>query len=248
VQHFDSDGVTIAYDVAGEGEPILLIHGFASSGRVNWVATGWVKFLTELGRRVISIDNRGHGESEKLYEPAEYAVQVMAEDSRRLLDHLGIPRADVMGYSMGARLTALLAIAHPDRVRRAVLGGLAENIVRGLPEAEAVAAGLLVATPDTITDPQARAFRLFADQTGSDRRALAACMSAPRRLIPEEELNRIKCPVLVVAGEIDSIAGRIEPLVRVLPNARGVELKRRDHMKAVGDPHFKAAVREFLAE
>lgn len=155
MRHFDSDGVRIAYDEQGEGEPVLLIHGFASNGRVNWEATGWVRTLREAGRRVVSIDNRGHGESETLYDPAQYAVQIMAEDSRRLLDHLGIGRADVIGYSMGARLTALLAIAHPDRVRRAVLGGLAANIVHGLEGAEAVAEGLLADDPAAIADPQA---------------------------------------------------------------------------------------------
>jgi pimeloyl-ACP methyl ester carboxylesterase len=147
---------------------------------------------------------------------------------------------------MGARLTALLAIAHPERVGRIVLGGLAENIVRGLENAEAVAEGLMARDPAEIADPQARAFRLFADQTASDRRALAACMTAQGRLIPREQLARIVCPTLVVAGERDEIAGRVEPLVAALPNARGVVLPRRDHMKAVGDPQFKAVVREFL--
>ena len=114
---FNSDGVEIAYEMAGEGEPILLIHGFASTGRVNWWDTGWVKTLTEAGRRVITIDNRGHGNSEKLYDPVFYPGSEMAEDARRLLDHLGIDQADVMGYSMGARISAYLTMNNPGRVR-----------------------------------------------------------------------------------------------------------------------------------
>src|SRR5262245_59092886 len=121
---FSSDGVEIAYSDEGEGDPILLIHGFASNIQANWRDTRWIKFLVDNGFRVIAIDNRGHGASQKLYDPAAYAGPAMAEDARRLLDHLGIKRADVMGYSMGARITAFLALAHPDRVRSAIFAGL----------------------------------------------------------------------------------------------------------------------------
>ena len=121
MQSFDSDGVRIAFiDVEasrGPGDPVLLIHGFASSHAVNWVNTLWVKTLTGAGYRVIAFDNRGHGRSDKLYDPAAYHSSIMAEDGRRLLDHLGLERADVMGYSMGGRITAHLALQHPDRVR-----------------------------------------------------------------------------------------------------------------------------------
>src|SRR3712207_5747961 len=128
MQFFDSDGVRIAYiDVApasGAGDPVLLIHGFGSNHAVNWASTMWVKTLTHAGFRVIALDNRGHGQSEKLYDPAAYTPTIMAEDARRLLDHLGIDRADVMGYSMGARIAANLALGHPERVRSLLIGGL----------------------------------------------------------------------------------------------------------------------------
>src|SRR5919107_6372191 len=128
MQSFSSDGVRIAYvDVmpeTGRGDPILLIHGFASNHAVNWVNTLWITTLTRAGFRVVAFDNRGHGLSEKLYRPEDYDSSVMAGDVRRLLDHLGIARADVMGYSMGARIAAFLALRHPDRVRSAMLGGL----------------------------------------------------------------------------------------------------------------------------
>ncbi|MBQ0818022.1 MAG: alpha/beta fold hydrolase, partial [Methyloceanibacter sp.] len=100
MQSFDSDGVEIAYLDEGEGEPILLIHGFASNSEANWIAPNWVRTLTEAGRRVIAYDNRGHGESEKLYDPELYGAPTMAEDARRLLDHLGVEQADMLGYSM----------------------------------------------------------------------------------------------------------------------------------------------------
>ncbi len=139
---FRNDGVDIAYLDEGEGEPVVLVHGFASTKEVNWLNPGWVSTLTRAGRRAIALDNRGHGASAKLYDPAAYHSAVMAEDVRALLDHLGIPRADVMGYSMGARIAAFLALAHPDRVRSVVLGGLGIRLVDGVGLPESIADAL----------------------------------------------------------------------------------------------------------
>ena len=245
---FNSGGVEIAYREAGEGQPVLLIHGFASSAQVNWWDTGWVKTLAAAGRRVITIDNRGHGHSEKLYDPAMYTAAAMAEDARRLLDHLGIGRADVMGYSMGARITAVLTLHHPDRVGRAIFGGLASRMITGFNNSAAIAAGLDAATVDEVSDPAARAFRIFADMTRSDRQALAACMKSSRMKLKAEALAKIAVPVLIVAGDQDDTAGDIETLVDVIPGARGVSLPGRNHMNAVGDRGYKEAVLGFLGE
>lgn len=243
---FNSDGVEIAFREAGSGEPILLIHGFASNGRVNWWDTGWVKVLTEAGRRVITIDNRGHGSSEKLYDSARYSATEMAEDARRLLDHLGLAKADVMGYSMGARVAAFLTIRHPDRVRRAVFAGLASRMITGVGGAEAIAQALEAPEAAAVTDAGAKAFRLFADQTRSDLKALAACIRSSREKISAADLRRIPVPVLVVAGEKDEVAGDVETLVAAIPGARGVTLAGRNHMNAVGDRAYKEAVVAFL--
>src|SRR4051812_19631042 len=124
MQHFSSNGVDIAYVVHGDGEPILLIHGFASSVAVNWRSTSWIDTLVADGRQVIGFDVRGHGASAKLYHPAAYRLQLLATDGRNLLDHLGMPRADVMGYSMGARIATVLALDYPQRVRSLVIGGM----------------------------------------------------------------------------------------------------------------------------
>src|SRR5262245_1263724 len=137
---FHHGPVEIAYLDEGEGEPIVLVHGFASNKEVNWVAPGWVATLTRAGRRAIALDNRGHGASSKLYAPADYDRAKMAEDVRALLDHLGLARADVMGYSMGARITAFLTLAHPKRVRSIVLGGLGSRLVDGVGLPESIAA------------------------------------------------------------------------------------------------------------
>lgn len=245
---FDSDGIEIAYEQTGEGGAVLLIHGFASSGQVNWRDTSWVSTLVRAGHSAITYDNRGHGLSRKLYESSRYSSALMAEDARRLLDHLGLPQADVMGYSMGARIAALLAIAHKARIRRLVLGGLAANMMLGVGGAEDIARGLEAPSLADVTEPGARAFRKFAEQTQSDLRALAACMRSSRQRIEPEELARIAAPTLIVAGELDDIAGPLAPLVGVIPNARGLTLPARSHMNAVGERAFKEAVTAFLAD
>lgn len=245
-RHFSSDGVDIAYIDEGDGEPVLLLHGFASNLRVNWVDTGWVAELTRAGRRVVAMDNRGHGESAQPLEPEAYGTPAMAEDARRLLDHLGIERADIMGYSMGARVAAFLAAAHPERVGSLVLSGLGEGLVKGVGPPEPIAAALLAPSLKDVVDPAARAFRQFADQTGSNRRALAACISAGRETMSPEELGRIAAPVLVAVGSKDDIAGSPHALAAHIPGAEVFEIAGRDHMKAVGDRAHKKAVLEFL--
>src|SRR5471032_1548796 len=118
---FHNGAVEICYLDEGEGEPILLVHGFASTKNVNWVYPTWVSELKKNGRRVIALDNRGHGDSAKLYEPAKYEIAIMAGDVAALMDHLEIERADIMGYSLGSRMTAILALQQPQRLRSAIL-------------------------------------------------------------------------------------------------------------------------------
>lgn len=248
VRHFDSGGLDIAFVDEGEGAPILLIHGFASNIEVNWVSTGWVSTLTRAGRRVVALDNRGHGRSEKLYDPEAYAATAMAEDARRLLDHLGIERAPVMGYSMGARITAFLAIAHPERVERAVFGGLGINMVRGVGDPAPIVAALEAPSLADVSDPVGRTFRQFAEQTGSDLRALAACMRSSRPRIAPDALAGLEMPVLVAVGTEDAVGGDPHALAALIPRGRALSLEGRDHMKGVGDRMFKEAVVAFLKE
>ena len=245
---FEHDGVDIAFLDEGEGEPIVLVHGFASNKEVNWVAPGWVTTLTRAGRRAIALDNRGHGASGKLYDPAAYHSTIMAEDVRALLDHLDLPRADVMGYSMGARVTAFLALKHPDRVRAAVLGGLGFRLIEGIGLPDTIAEALEAPSIADVTDPTAYMFRAFAEQTKSDLPALAACMRGSRQTLSRDEAARIAVPLLVAVGEKDAIAGSPEALAALIPGAKPLVIPGRDHMLAVGDRVFKSAVGEFLAQ
>ncbi|MFC7051388.1 alpha/beta fold hydrolase [Hansschlegelia quercus] len=244
---FQSDGLELAYRDEGEGDPILLIHGFASSIDVNWSGTGWIDLLKADGRRVVAIDNRGHGHSEKLYDPAFYGADVMAGDAIALLDHLDIERADVMGYSMGARITALLAIRKRERLRSAILGGMGEGMLRGAPSADAIGEGLLADDPEDISNPMAKMFRRFADATKSDRRALSACMRAQRSLVNEAMLATIDTPTLIAVGTEDEVSGDLDKLVALIPGAEALPIPRRDHNRAVGDKVYKEGVLSFLS-
>ncbi len=246
--HFSSDGVDIAYFDEGEGDPVVLVHGFASNLTVNWIETSWLKTLRGAGYRVIAIDNRGHGDSAKLYRLEDYGAPIMAEDVRRLMDHLAIERADLIGYSMGARILAFFAIAHPERVRSLVFGGLGANMVRPMAGTGPIAHALEAASIDDVTNPTARTFRAFAEQTGGDLKALAACIRSARDPLRPEQLAHIKAPVLVAVGSKDVIGGSAEGLASLLPNGEALEIERRDHMKAVGDRQFKEGVIAFLAK
>jgi pimeloyl-ACP methyl ester carboxylesterase len=245
---FNHGSVEVAYLDEGDGEPIVLVHGFASTKEVNWVQTGWVTTLRGAGRRVIALDNRGHGASSKLYESAEYHTEKMASDVVTLLDHLGLPLADLMGYSMGARIAAFVALEHPGRVRSVVLGGLGIHLIEGVGLPDSIADALEAPSLADVSDPQGRMFRAFADQTKSDRRALAACIRGSRQALTREQAAAIHTPTLIAVGTKDPIAGSPDELAAAMPTARALHIPGRDHMLAVGDKVFKAGVLEFLRE
>lgn len=243
---FDSDGVRLAFIDEGTGDPVVLIHGFASSVRTNWIEPGWVSHLTRNGFRVVAFDNRGHGQSEKLYDRERYTAPLMAQDTRRLMDHVGLARADVMGYSMGARITAFLALAHPERVRSAIFGGLGGNMVRPMAGTGPIAHALEADSIDDVKNPTARTFRAFAERTGSDLKALAACIRGSREPLTREMVAAIACPVLVATGTEDVIGGQAEELAALIPGAEALPIPGRDHMLAVGDRVYKEGVLAFL--
>lgn len=248
MQQFSSfDETTIAYLDQGEGRPVLLLHGFAADHKANWVAPGVVDALVRAGHRVIAADARGHGASAKPTEPASYANDAMVRDARALLDHLSIGEIDVVGYSMGSLVAARLVPLEP-RARSLVLGGIGEGRAgERRPASRAlVADALLTDDSSSIHDPIARAFRKFADRTGADRRALAAIQRAPLPKDPTR-LSVITVPTLVLAGDRDVLVGSPNELADRIPGAT-VRIVAGDHLTAVNDPAFRAAIVEFLAE
>jgi pimeloyl-ACP methyl ester carboxylesterase len=246
--HFISDGLNLAYESFGEGLPVLCIHGFGSSGKVNWIDTGWVEALTEGGYRAITLDNRGHGDSDKPYDPELYYPSDMARDAVALLDHLDISRAAILGYSMGARISAFMAFAHEERVACAIFGGMGMNLVNGLSDGNDIISGLLAPSLKELTHPTARQFRIFAEHTGADRQALAACMETSRQPMARADVRRIAVPVLVAVGEADEMAGDPGPLADLLPHGQAFTIPKRDHMRSTGDRAFKVETLGFLGK
>lgn len=246
-----SDGVGIVWHTWGEASalpPVLLHHGFGASAKLNWLGAGVVARLTEAGRQVIAVDARGHGESDKPHDPAFYGEDRMARDVSELLDHLGLKKIDLVGYSMGAIVSLICATREP-RLRRLAIGGVGDGILaKGGVDTRVVDNRDIVdalTTDDLSTiKPAARGFRQLADATGADRRALAAqAQVVHAEPIP---LERISVPTLVLAGDNDPLAARPERLAAAIPDARS-QLVPGDHRSAVATPEFASALVEFLA-
>jgi len=243
-----SDGTRLAYNVAGAGKPVLLVHGFASSREQNWGSTGWIDRLVREGYLVVTFDARGHGKSEKPHDPSRYGP-IMVEDILSVMEAVGFDAPYVMGYSMGAILSIRLTVLHPDRVGKLVAAGIGENYFGEAPDWSAkIAEGMLTDDPQIIADDEARKFRLFGGQKGKDRIALAACVRASRPRCTPEELKNVSKPVLVVAGELDVLVKSPVNLASAFGRGRSVVLPNKDHMTAVGDPGYKRAVLDFFAE
>ncbi len=245
---FVSDALTLNYIDEGSGDPVILIHGFASNLQINWVGTEWVKTLTQAGYRVIAFDHRGHGQSDKIYDSDRYTIREMAGDTLALMDHLAIPKADLVGYSMGARVGAYVAIEHPEKVRSLVVGGMGGRLFGGASKSDEIAKALEAPHRDDVTDAYARTFRVFAETTRGDLKALAAVIRSPRLPLTPEMLGRMSCPVLIAVGTEDDVAGDPHELAAVIPGSKVLEVPGRDHNRSVGDKVFKEGVVAFLAE
>lgn len=243
---FDSDGVRIVYDDLGDGPPIVLVHGFASSRRGTWGS--WYDVLENADRRVIAIDCRGHGDSEKPHDPAAYDAELLAGDVVGLLDHLSIPTADLMGYSMGARISMHALLDAPDRIQACVLGGVGGRTLCVDRYSTDIADALSASTPSEVADPTAREFREFAERRGNDLDALAACRRAPPAGLSLDEgtLSTIATPVLVAAGSNDELVGAPGPLADAIDGARSVVVPDCDHLETVDSSDFEEAVVAFL--
>ncbi len=252
-----SDGVRIAYESVGDGPPTLLIHGFAASREQNWRGPGWYETLTAAGRRVIAMDCRGHGDSDKPHNAEAYHHDIMARDALAVLDACNLEAADLLGYSMGGFIAMHLLMAYPHCIEKLAIGGVGENYLLGTSEEDnlanpavraLIAEALLAEDVTSVSHTTAQNFRAFADQNNKDRIALAACMRSIRYVYSASQLAGSTRPVLVVAGELDAIAGAPGPLAAAFGDGRAVMVPRRDHMTTVGDKVFKNAVVNFFAK
>ncbi|HSV03678.1 MAG TPA: alpha/beta hydrolase [Phenylobacterium sp.] len=246
------DGVTLAYDdispAGGAERSIVLLHGFTSNRNEGWRRTGWYGAFERRGIRVVALDQRGHGESEKLYEPEAYARARLAADVIALLDHLGLAHTDLFGYSMGTRTAMQVAIEAPERISNLILGGVGGKLLDTAerPAGNPMAEAMLADDPESIEQPMLRSFRQFADEQGEDRKALAAFVQAQNPPLDLEALRALPMPVLVIAGQRDQGAGDPEDLARLFPQGHGLSVAGCDHFSAIPHALTKAGVFDFL--
>jgi len=242
------DGARIAYTARGAGPTVLLLHGFGADHVLNWERPGVIDALVDNGRRVIATDARGHGASDKPHDPDRYAGETMVRDAQAVLDHLGVERVDVVGYSMGAMVAARLVPDEP-RTRSLVLGGVGERILpprSGGRNPEAIAGALLADDASAAGSATGKAFREFADATGADRQALAA-LSRSTSLRYSVRFDEIVVPTLVIAGTDDTLIRSPDALADRLPNAR-LRMVKGDHLGAPYHHEFKDSIVAFLEE
>ncbi len=243
------DGLRLHYEDHGVGEPVLMLHGIMGDSQFTWVRPGIVEALCAAGHRVLLLDARGHGRSQKPHDTAAYGEDAMARDCQALLDHLELNAVDVVGYSMGA-YTGSRLVLRDARPRSLVLGGAGPvTFKRSLALTAAIADALEAHDPDSIGDREVRAWREHADATGVDRTAMAALFRAPR-VGEEEELAKIAVPAIVLTGEHDEVAGSGAELAAAIPTARALSVPGSHFSKpdrALDHPAFIGAVLDFLS-
>ncbi len=244
---FLSDGLTLAYDhFPGEGRPVILIHGFTSNRNENWRRLGWYGAFERKRIHMAALDCRGHGESAKPHDPSAYTRANMVGDIVALVDHLGSERADLVGFSMGARIALACALEYPKRFPLVTLGGIGIKLFEPRPPGYPMAEAMEASDPDAIADPMLRSFRRFADEQGEDRLALAALTRSNDAPFTRDEVSKLAIETLVVAGSHDDLAGSPRELAALIPGAKAVTLPGCDHFSAIPHALFKAAVFDFL--
>jgi pimeloyl-ACP methyl ester carboxylesterase len=260
-KYFDSNGVKIRYTVEGKGAPVLLIHGFTANIEIQWALPGITRALAK-NHQVIAFDCRGHGKSGKPHDVKKYGIE-MVEDAVRLLDHLKIEKAHVVGYSMGAMLTSKLMVTHPDRLLTATLGGagalregmkvpLFNELAESLEKGKGVAPLIVALTPPDAPKLSVERIKLmntFVSLT-NDTKALAAVVRSWNHLaVPDKKLKANRVPVLAIVGAQDPLKKNLEELKGVIGNLeRLVVIPRADHISAPTDPGFVRSLQKFLDE
>lgn len=218
---FESNGVKIAYYVEGKGEPVVLIHGWKSSSAMNWQLPGTVRLLAK-DFQVIAIDVRGHGQSDKPEKEEAYGPELV-EDIVRLLDHLKIKKAHIVGYSMGGFITAKFLAAHPDRALSGTLAG-SGWLREGSVEQKFIAA------------------------VGKDGQPANLCFQSVAKLaLTEKEAKDISVPVLMIIGDKDDLKKKyVDPLAELHKDWPVVDVKDANHISCVGKTQFKEELAAWL--
>ncbi len=246
---FTSDGLSLAYDAFGPADAkkaIVLVHGFSSNRYENWKRMGWYDAIAGKGLRGLALDCRGHGESAKPHDAALYDRSAMARDVFALMDHAGIERAHLLGFSMGAHIALTAGMTEGSRIDHLVVAGVGGQIFEPSREPDAMAKAMEAASPGEIPDPMLKSFRQFADEQKEDRLALAACSRGPRIEITRHAVAAIRRPTLVIAGQRDQLAGPPQGLAQAITGAKAVTIPGCDHFSMIAHGLFKANVFDFF--
>jgi pimeloyl-ACP methyl ester carboxylesterase len=248
VRHTDvtvSDGVRIHVMEAGAGVPVVLLHGYTSGNDASWFSNGIARELAK-DHRVIGIDARGHGRSEKPHDPAKYPGDRMASDVIEVLERLGVGKAHIHGYSMGGGLVAQLMARRPDLFITGSFGG------SGVRETDPdLAAKAEAADPKGLDPRQDEARARLAGRSDRDSVALEAVnkgRQANPASTPPLDLTTIAFPVLAVNGEFDAPVSKTQRMARELRDFRSVVLPGRGHNTVTSAGYIPALYIETLAE
>jgi pimeloyl-ACP methyl ester carboxylesterase len=249
-RYFEAEGLRLAYDDVGEGEPIVLLHGFSADRRLNWRLPGWYDLLVGAGYRVLAFDARGHGRSAKPSDVEAYRPEGIAGDAVRLLDHLGLRKACLLGYSMGGRNAAWLLAHHGRRFRAVVIGGAGLNLLAPAEARRWAKKGFRLtadnAKSESLAIPAMVPLYERAMRRGGRAGALAACLMGAFPNMSKRDFARVKTPALVACGGKDTLSGSPLPLAASIPGAKAVVVPGRSHLGTVADAFFKGAVLGFL--
>lgn len=245
---FSRDGLELHYETRGDGEPVVLLHGFTSRGS-SWERYGWVDLLVDNGFQAITTDTRSHGLSARVSSQAACATDVLASDVAELLDHLAIPAASVIGFSMGGGIALELALTSPSRVHRLVVGGVGDAAIDDLHDpAEVTAIAEAFSSPNAAppADSSAARLRRYAEGAGNDLRALLPFLQNGGWPGGLRSVARLTVPCLVIAADADEYMRETDALLAVLRPTRILRLQGKGHHEVVDDDAVKQSAVAFL--
>ena len=259
-EYFDSAGVKIHYVIAGQGEPVVLIHGFTANIDAQWRMPGIFSKLSK-DYQVIALDNRGHGKSDKPHDPKKYGPEMTA-DVLRLMDHLKLAKAHLVGYSMGGFMTNYLVTHYPQRVLTATLGGagwrrpndersnVLDQLAESLDAGKGISPLIELLTPAGKPKPSEEQLAAINQMVllMNDPKALAACVRGLEGVsVTEAELKANKVPTLALIGGEDPLKVGVDEMAGVMPNLKIEVIDGADHMNAFSRPEFIDGLKGFLA-
>ena len=250
--NFENDGLSLHYEVHGDGSPVVMLHGGAVSFAGNYGACGWIEPLTARGLQVIGLDARGHGGSDRPADSSGSGIEPISRDVIALLDHLDVERTALVGYSIGSQVALHLLHTHPQRFRAGALVATGDGLIGFPPHTFRLILPLLdevLNRPEFPADlpPHQAMYWTFATQIAGDREAVAMMLGGDFPPCTPEEAGSIDVPVLVISGENDPVLGTGPRLAAAIPKARYVEIAGADHFSLAIDETVQQEVAGFLA-